>query len=254
MTADEPAGIGHVAILGLGPSLEHYLDRTKRLGGRRQMADQVWAINALGDILQCDLTFHMDDIRVQEIRAAARPDGNIAAMVAWLRHHPGRVITSRAHPAYPCLEEFPLQAVINDLGSHYFNSTVAYAVAYAIHRRASEISLFGCDFTYANAHHAEQGRACVEYWLGIATARGIVIGLPAETALMDACEQPAKGLYGYDTVELRKSIDADGVLRVEMVPHDRLPTAEEIEGRYDHGQHPSALVRAAGAQPEGDDR
>jgi hypothetical protein len=32
-------------------------------------------------VLVCDRVFHMDDIAVQEIRAAANPDGNIAAML-----------------------------------------------------------------------------------------------------------------------------------------------------------------------------
>jgi hypothetical protein len=50
----------------------------------------------------------------------------------------------------------------------YFNSTAAYAVAYAIHMGVKKISVFGMDFTYPNAHDAEKGRACVEFWLGIA--------------------------------------------------------------------------------------
>ncbi|MEN9807209.1 MAG: hypothetical protein RL756_1729, partial [Pseudomonadota bacterium] len=42
-----------VAILGLGPSLSDYVDLTKRLGGRHKLVDQVWGINAVGDIVQC---------------------------------------------------------------------------------------------------------------------------------------------------------------------------------------------------------
>jgi len=48
VVAPEPEGIGHVVILGLGPSAEQYMDLCKRLGGRRKFADQVWAINSHG--------------------------------------------------------------------------------------------------------------------------------------------------------------------------------------------------------------
>jgi hypothetical protein len=57
----------------------------------------------------------MDDVRIQMIRAAADPGSNIARMVEWLRTYKGRVITSRAHPDFPCLEEFPLEEVLDAL-------------------------------------------------------------------------------------------------------------------------------------------
>jgi hypothetical protein len=161
----------HVAILGMGPSLAQYMAIVRGLCGRSAYCDEVWAINGLGDVFQCDRIFHMDDVRIQEIRAAAAPESNIANMLRWLKKHPGPVMTSRAHPDYPGLVEFPLEDVINDLGFAYLNNTAAYAVAYAIHLGVKKISLYGCDFTYANAHDAEKGRACVEYWLGFAKAR-----------------------------------------------------------------------------------
>jgi hypothetical protein len=43
----------------------------------------------------------MDDVRIQEIRAAARPESNIATMLGWMRKHPGPIYTSRLHPDYP---------------------------------------------------------------------------------------------------------------------------------------------------------
>ena len=238
------ASPGHVAILGLGPSLEAYVDVAKRLGNRRRLADEVWGINAVGDIIQCDRVFHMDDVRIQEIRAQAQPRSNIAAMLEWLRRHPGPVYTSRPHPDYPGLVPFPLEDVINSCGVAYFNSTCAYAVALAVHLGASKISLWGCDFTYPNAHHAEKGRACVEFHLGIAKARGIAIGLPDRTSLMDSICPPEERLYGYDTLNVGMEGDGDTPLRLTFTPHDRLPTAQEIEARYDHSKHPSPLVKA----------
>ncbi|EHK56909.1 class I SAM-dependent methyltransferase [Allomesorhizobium alhagi] len=232
----------HVVILGLGPSLETFVDLTKRLGGRHALCDEVWGINAVGGVLQCDRVFHMDDVRVQEVRAAARPESNIAKMLEWMRRHPGPIYTSRPHPDYPGLEAFPLEDVINSCGIAYFNSTAAYAVAYAVHIGVRQISLFGCDFSYRNSHDAEKGRGCVEFHLGIAKARGIEIGFPETTSLMDANAPITERIYGYDTVDLSFDGGGEDPVRVTMAVHDRLPSAEEIEGRYDHSRHPNRLV------------
>jgi SAM-dependent methyltransferase len=235
----------HVALLGLGPSVNMYLELTKRMGGRRKFCDETWGINTLGDVFTCDRVFHMDDVRVQEVRAAAAPDSNIAAMLLWLKRHSGPIVTSRAHPDYPGLVEFPLAEVLGRFKQGYFNSTAAYAVAYAIHIGVKKITVFGFDFTYPNAHQAEKGRACVEFWLGIAAAQGIELAMPKTSSLMDALVPHAERFYGYDTVDVQIAGQADGGMRVSLVPHDRLPTAEEIEDRYDHERHPNAIVEGA---------
>lgn len=233
----------HVVILGLGPSLEAYVDLVKRLGDRRAFADEVWGINAVGSILQCDRIFHMDDVAVQEIRAKARPQSNIARMLDWLRREDGAPIyTSVARDGYPALVPYPIEAVIESCGWAYFNSTAAYAVALAVHLGVKQISLFGCDFTYPKAHDAEKGRACVEFHLGIAAARGIKVGFPANTSLMDSIAPIGERIYGYDAFNVSVVIDEtspDG--RLAFAPRD-LPTADVIEARYDHSAHPNALV------------
>lgn len=233
MPEEKPEG-KHVAILGLGGSITEYLEITKRQGGRSKFCDEVWAINALGDVFACDLVFHMDDIRIQEIRAAANPAGNIAAMVPWIKASKVPVVTSRPHPDYPALVEYPLEDVLNHLGHDYFNSTTAYAIAFAIHIGAAKISLFGLDFSYENQHQAEKGRACVEFWLGFARARGIKLLMPKTSTLMDACHSRAERLYGYDCVSVALDIQADGAVKVGFKDLEKLPTAAEIEANYDH--------------------
>ena len=218
------------------------MDVAKRMGSRHAFADEVWSINALGDVLQCDRIFHMDDVRIQEARAAARPQSNIANMVTWLRKHPGPIYTSRVHPDYPGLVAFPLEAVINSCGVAYFNNTAAYAVAYAVHIGVKKISIFGCDYTYPDAHAAEKGRACLEFHLGIAKARGIELAAPDCTSLMDSMSSEQDRIYGYDTLDL-KLMSIDGAVRVEFSPRDKIATAAEIEARYDHSKHPSPLVK-----------
>jgi len=235
----------HVAILGLGPSVRQFVEITKRLGSRKKFCDEVWCINAIADTIRCDRVFHMDDVRVQQVRADAAPESNIAAMLEWLKVHPGPVVTSCGHPDYPGLVEFPLEAVLNDVPTAYFNSTAAYAVAYAVHRKVRKITCFGMDFTYPDAHDAEKGRACVEFWLGIATARGIELSVPKTTTLLDAMHPQAERFYGYDCVDLGITRNEAGRITVEFTEHGRLPTAQDIEARYDHNRHPNALVEQA---------
>ena len=235
----------HVAIVGLGPTAVRYMDFCRGLGDRHKYCDQTWVINAFGSIFEHDIVFHMDDVRTQEIRAAADPDSNIAAMLGWLKKHPGPVITSIAHPAYPGLVEFPLEEALKEVPGGYFNSTAAYAVAYAIIRGAKQISLFGIDFTYPDKHDAEKGRACVEFWLGVAASRGIVLSMPKETTLMDAMYPHAQRFYGYDFADVQIQWDAGGraITGVRVREHGRVPDAQTIEEAYDHSAHPNGLMR-----------
>jgi hypothetical protein len=223
----------HVSLVGLGPSYLAYIELCERHGGRHAFCDETWAINTWGSILASDRIFHMDDVRVQEIRAQA---GNsyIGHMLNELQLAEGPPIyTSREHPEYPRLRAFPLEDVINACGTDYFNCTPAYAIAYAIYLGVRRISLFGIDFTYPNAHHAEKGRGCCEYWLGRAMQRGIEVFVPKPSSLLDACYPQSERLYGYDTLDVSTTFK-DGKCVVGMTPRETLPSAAEIEKRYNH--------------------
>ncbi len=133
---------------------------------------------------------------------------------------------------FPGMVEFPLEKVINGAGRDYFNSTIAYALALAIQEGVESIALYGADYTFPDKHLAEKGRACCEYWLGVASARGIKIGIPGDSTMMDACEP--KSLYGYDAVEVKRRIDENGYCHIEF-QSKIAPTAKEIEKRYHKG-------------------
>lgn len=220
----------HVSIVALGPSSLSYVQMMEGLGGRHAFCDEVWGINSYGDVLACDRVFHMDDVKVQEQRSANNP--KIGRMIESLKRFSGPVVTSRAYPDYPNFVAYPLEDVINAVGTPYFNCTPAYAIAYAIYLGVRRISLFGLDFTWPNAHDAEQGRACCEYWVGRAMQRGIEVFVCNTSSLMDANVPSDLKFYGYDTQ--RVSVEfADGRARVSLSPKDMPPT-EEIERRYDH--------------------
>jgi hypothetical protein len=195
----------------------------------------------------------MDDVRIQEIRAAAKPNSNIDHMLEWMKGEGPPIMTSRTHQDYPRLIEFPLESVLNHLGGlAYFNSTAAYAVAYAIYRQFDTIFLFGMDFTYPNSHDAEKGRGCVEFWLGYAHSLGIKVRVAHSSTLMDAREPLQHKLYGFDTLDVKLTRSPDGNLVAEYQEISNLPTAEEIEHRYDHSRHPNPIVEETDLQSEVD--
>lgn len=235
----------HIAIVGLGPSSREFLHVCKGLGGRRAYCDEVWGINAIGDVLNCDRIIHMDDVRIQEIRAAERPESNIARMLDWMKTTKTQIISSRCHPDYPAITEYPIEDVLKEFQLDYFNSTAAWAVALAVFGGAEKISLWGIDFTYPDAHDAEKGRGCVEFWLGVAKARGIKVAMPKTTTLMDALYTRQERLYGYDTRTVEIKFDDNGKVNgvaLNEIDPATLPSADEIEDRYDHSKHPNELV------------
>jgi len=164
-------------------------------------------------------------------------------MLKWMKSYQGPIYTSRRHHEFTGTVGMPVEAMINDLKFDYFNSTAAWAVAYAIYIGVKKIRIFGCDFTYENAHDAEKGRACVEFWLGIASQRGIQISLPTTTSLMDACESRQDRFYGYDTVDIDLHTDEAGYTHIDFIEAANILTADQIEDKYDHSKHPSPLVK-----------
>lgn len=218
-----------VALVALGHSCTNYLELAIGRGGRKGLYDETWVVNGAGDVLIADRIFHMDDVRIQEKRAEA---GNIKVknMLAWMRGHPGPIYTSRTHPDYPGLVEYPLEDVVNTLGSNYFNNTVPYAIAYAAFLgTVTELGLFGVDYTYPNMQEAERGRACCEYWIRACQERGITVSAALGSTIMDGF----KGMpYGYDTLDLNWEA-IDNKYKITMTPKEVIPTAEEIERRYD---------------------
>lgn len=213
-----------VSIVCQGGSFASYIQDCTDRGGVPP-TDEVWTVNAMGGVIKHDLLFAMDDCKVQE----SRPNSNIRRMMDMLKQHP-HFLTSKAYEDYHGAVEYPLEDVARCIGVPYFNSTVAYALAYAIYQEFKGIRLYGADFTYSHVHKAEKGRGCVEFLLGVAMSRGIAIHLPPYTTLMDTRESWNVKCYGYDAYDIDWRVDEDG-LRVSMTDKP-LPDGAEIEALY----------------------
>lgn len=189
-----------VAIVAMGASSSDYVNRCAQHGERFAVADETWAVNAMGGVIEHDRVFACDDI--SELIRDSRGHGKKVAsgMLDWLPTHTKPVYTIRRYAQIPHAIEYPTEEVLNRIGFPYLNNTVAYAVAYAMYIGVKGIKLFGADFSYPNApnHQGEAGRACVEWLLGMAGAEQIHIELSETTTLMDAYLPQDGRLYGYD--------------------------------------------------------
>ncbi len=233
-----------VAIVATGPSSLRFIERASNQGGT-QYFDEVWTVNSYAGVIRSDRLFHMDDFLVQEKRAEKNP--RIAAMLEAIKKYAGPVITCRPLERYPTSVEFPLGQVIQHFGACYFNGTVAYMAAYAGWFGVEEVHFFGCDYSWPDKQAAERGRSCLEYWLGQLNARGVVTRVCENSTLMDAHEQ--KGfvypIYGYSdghVVTLTPLNENSIKLSIVPKPEEELPSAEDMEKRYDHGEVGPAVI------------
>lgn len=199
-----------VSIVGMGNSRDDYLAARIVYGDRTDVVwDQVWAINAMGGAIVCDRVIHMDPLSLMQ------GDPRWDRLYALWKKQGTPVYTSYPHPDMPNSVAYPIREVVDELKFPYFNNTVAYAVALAIYEKFDTIGLFGCDFTYADRHAAESGRACVEYWLGRAKMSGISVLLADRTSIFD--HSAGRALYGYHLDPLAPTSDANPTLNFDGV-------------------------------------
>lgn len=90
-------------------------------------------------------------------------------------------------------ENYPFEAVAGSIGQAYWNSSIAYIMALAIHEGAREIAIYGVDMDGTDEFGYQ--KANMEYLIGIARGRGINVYVPPESAL---CKFSPTGIRFYD--------------------------------------------------------
>ena len=109
----------------------------------------------------------------------------------WIRDSPVPVYMMKAHDEFPNAVRYPIERVIKDAGIDYFTSTIAFEVGLAMSEGFKEIALYGVDLIVGTEYSVQ--KACLEFWLGMAHARGIKVRLPDECALLKQSYR-----YGYE--------------------------------------------------------
>jgi hypothetical protein len=190
-----------IAICGFASSSRHHIP----------IDDPTWELWAMNQLYR-----HLPRLDRQfDIHAEWRK-GNVEGTdhERWLSEFPGPVYLTEVDPAVPNGVRFPIERMIEKF-SDYFTSSVAAMLALAIDEidaaveadlaalspspddqvaltlagirdvyAGYTIGIFGIDLIVGQEYDFQ--KACVEYYIGQACARGITIQLPPETAL---CKQ-----------------------------------------------------------------
>ena len=181
-----------VALVGMGPSIVDIFNETLTQECSPNWTDEIWAINMVSNAVEHDLVFWMDDFKQQQ---NFKP-----GLFELLRRRGKPVITSVAHTdIVPNSYDYPISEVsqisIPYFGKPYLTNGVAMGIAYAMWKKVKVLKIYGCDFTYPNRNFAEEGRACAEAWITLASSQGMEVQLSPSTSLFDQVKD--MGIYGY---------------------------------------------------------
>lgn len=88
-------------------------------------------------------------------------------------------------------EIYPFDAVAKTIGGAYFCSSIAYALALAIHEQADEIGIWGVDMTDDYGYQ----RPNTEYLIGLARGKGVKVHIPDSSPLCKYVDCPS---FAYD--------------------------------------------------------
>ena len=208
-----------VAIVGLGSTCSEYMMAKIR----SEKFDEVWAINSMSGVIYHDKCFMMDPpSRFLDTPNAGKQTNIMADRLKQKLNIP--IFSCTLDERCPDVVEFPLQEVLQKTGYAYLNNTVAYALAYAVAQDVKDLHLYGIDFTYKNVAFAEAGRGCCEFWLAIATTKGIKINIAHNSSLLDTNIPDHEKLYGYHRLDNPLiSTVSDGTLVIKRKPKEQPP-------------------------------
>lgn len=117
---------------------------------------------------------------------------------------------SVAFPVDWVKQQLDLQTIENGkvIADHdYFTSTIAFMMALAIAEGFEEIGIYGIDLIIGREYFFE--KACVEFYMGIAHAKGIAVHRPDNSALLWQSHRygyqdgPNYGFYGLEKLQVR---------------------------------------------------
>ena len=96
-------------------------------------------INSIGGIIHVDRTFMMDPASrfLDDVKAGTQT--GIGKEFLLETPNKGPIYSCVLDERIPEIVEYPLTEVIEDLQISYFNNTVAYAIAFAIHKKVKKL-------------------------------------------------------------------------------------------------------------------
>jgi hypothetical protein len=146
------------------------------------MEGETWGVNDLLLRRPVKLTFEIHPIPIAaELRPKEIEEINRSGIP---------VITSMKHELLPNAIVFPL----DKMPIEYFDNSIAYMIAYALYKGATEIEMYGVALIVEKEYSWE--RPCVEFWIGYAMGKGVKVTVHEPTTI--GCFKD-RDLYGHKT-------------------------------------------------------
>ena len=202
-----------VAIVAMGRTAGSIIPALQSTRYFETFPNEIWGINQTQTWCKLDRLFVMDSAAEYYTNMGSKDNPEekerYEGLMKWrqsLHSYDRPIFTSVNDSEWPTAVEFPLQKVVDSIGSPiastYFHNTVMYAIAYAIYIGVERLDLFGMDFDYYNEEHdtivtLEYARSGVEFWTGIAVGRGIEVKTPPNSGLLGMEIRDRMGFYGY---------------------------------------------------------
>lgn len=139
-----------------------------------------WGVNTICLRRPVDLVFQMHDIKPGSVGRTKS--------IEYAKTNNIPIVMQKEHQDIPTSIEYPL----DEMHCKYFTSSIAYMIAYAIYKGATEIDIYGVHMGL-ETEYTEQ-KACADYWIGYARGLGIEVIIYGNTAL---CGHSTK-LYAYE--------------------------------------------------------
>ena len=157
-----------VAVIGMAPSC-----------AQAPWDDPAWQKWGLpwhdGYWAHMDRHFEMHDMRLLLSEHSKRAPGYFDRLKEC------RVYMQEAHPEIPSSVRYPFEDVAHSVGA-YWNSSIAYAMALAIHEGADEIGLWGVDMKGDDEYGYQKPN--MEFLIGLAMGKGIKVHVPDSSPLL----------------------------------------------------------------------
>ena len=185
-----------VAIIGLGVS---QVDFAIGLENSSEW-DEIWCINSAGLVYPADRIFALDPAsRFFDSDDAGKQTN---AMIKLMSESDVPIYTCEEDPRIKNPVRYPVEDVCNATKCAYMNTTVSFAIAYALYNKVGRVDLFGIDFSYKeNMHFAEAGRACVEFWISKCMSEDIIVGISGRSTVLDSNVPATEKLYGFHRLD-----------------------------------------------------
>lgn len=199
----EPEPVEDIILLGMGASCIQLISDVYECKFEEKGKREVWAINHSAFLLRHTVAHNMGDLTDPN-----RMAGPEHSFIDLYRDHPQPLVTTRYIKEIKNCYEFPWELIFNTWNDYYFQTGPALTLALAMISadryerktgRKPTIRLYGFEYNYPGRTNYEEGRCCLEYWVGRAKQAGFHILVPDTTSLLDQSSYSmgnAVGLHG----------------------------------------------------------